>query len=159
MKALTYWQPWATLVVFDVKPWDFRGWRPPRALIGHRMVIHAGARKVSQSEVDQLIRLLEAGGRYAAATALAPIERAIEVLRSGDFPLSCGLGTVLVGEPRSGAEIGADLGALKVNDSDRDYHTNWGWPMLEVERWPEPVPMRGQLGLWNWPEPEWAANG
>lgn len=154
MKALTYWQPWATLVVCGCKPWEFRSWRAPTTIIGERIVIHAGARKVSRREVEQLIRLLEAGGRYAAATALAPVDRAISVLRSGDFPLAAGLGTAVVGEPRSGAAIGADLGILKVNDSDRDYHTNWGWPMLDVERWSEPLPMRGALGLWNWPTPE-----
>lgn len=154
MKAFTFWQPWATLVVAGCKPWEFRSWRPPASIIGQRIVIHAGARKVSQSEVDQLIRLLAAGGRYAAATALQPIDRAIAVLRAGDFPLAAGLGTATVGEPRSGSEIGADLGLLKVNDSDRDYHTNWGWPMLDVEQWFEPLPMRGRQGLWNWPTPE-----
>ncbi|NIJ07193.1 hypothetical protein FHS31_000789 [Sphingomonas vulcanisoli] len=154
MKALTLWQPWASLVVAGAKPFEFRSWRPPAALIGQRIVIHAGARKPSKVEVEQLLKLLRAGGRYAAATALLPIEHAIAVLQLGEWPLACGLGTAIVGEPRSGAEIGADLGALKVNDSDRDYHCNWGWPMLEIERWAEPVPMRGAMGLWAWPEPE-----
>jgi len=156
MKALTFWQPWASLVVADAKPFEFRSWRPPASVIGERIVIHAGARKPSPAEVAQLIRLLQAGGRYAAATALQPIEKALEVLRAGSWPLACGIGTAVVGEPRSGADIGADLGALKVNDSDRDYHTNWGWPMLDVEAWPQPLEMRGAQGLWAWPEPEWA---
>ena len=153
MKALTFWQPWASLVVLGAKPWEFRSWKPPAVLIGERIVIHAGARKVSVREIDQLLKLLRAGGRYAAATALQPVDRAIEVLRSGNFALAAGIGTALVGEPRRGSDIGADLGLLKVNDSDRDYHTNWGWPMLEVEPWPEPIPMRGALGLWRWPTP------
>lgn len=154
MKALTLWQPWASLVVDGAKPWEFRGWRPPRSIIGERIVIHASARPVNRREVEQLIILLRAGGRLAAQTCLVPIEHALAVLYCGEWPLGCGLGTAVVGEPRSGAEIGADLGALKVNDSDRDYHANWGWPMLEIERWPEPIPMRGMQGLWRWPEPE-----
>ena len=156
MKALTLWQPWASLVVAGAKPYEFRSWRPPASIVGERIVIHAGARKPNPAEVSQLIRLLQAGGRYAAATALQPIETAIDVLRRGSWPLACGIGTAIVGEPRSGADIGADLGALKVNDSDRDYHSNWGWPMLDVEAWPAPLEMRGAQGLWAWPEPEWA---
>lgn len=153
MRALTLWQPWASLVVAGAKPFEFRSWRAPGAIIGERLVIHAGARKPSKAEVDQLIKLLTAGDRWAAATALKPVDVALQVLREGAWPLGAGLGTAIIGEPRSGAEIGADLGLLRVNDSDRDYHTNWGWPMLEVERWPEPIAMRGAMGLWAWPTP------
>lgn len=154
MRALTLWQPWASLVIAGAKPYEFRSWRPPSSVIGQRIVIHASARKVDRREVEQLIRLLRAGGRYAAATALTPIERALAILYFEDWPLGCGVGTAVIGEPRSGADIGADLGVPRANDSSRDDHTNWGWPMLDIERWPDPLPMRGAQGLWPWPEPE-----
>lgn len=153
MKALTLWQPWASLVVAGAKPYEFRSWRPPAGIVGQRIVIHAGARKVDQRGLDQLVELLEAGGADAAATALVPIDLALAVLRSADWPLGVGMGSAIVGEPRSGDAIGADLGVLRANDSDREYHSNWGWPMLAIERWPEPVKMRGAMGLWTWPEP------
>ncbi len=54
MKALTIWQPWASLIVAGAKPFEFRGWRAPRSLIGQRIVIHAGATKVAQAEVVEL---------------------------------------------------------------------------------------------------------
>jgi hypothetical protein len=154
MKALTLWQPWASLVVARCKPYEFRKWRAPPSLVGQRIVIHASARRPDRSEVEQLLRLLRAGGRYAAQTCLRPIDEAIAVLRQGGWPLGVGLGSAVVGEPRSGLEIGVDFGAIRVNDSSRDYHANWGWPMLDVEPWPDPIPMRGALGLWTWPEPE-----
>ena len=153
MRALTLWQPWASLVIAGAKPFEFRSWRPPAAIVGQRIVIHAGARKVDRREVDQLIELLEVGGADAAATALAPIDRALAVLRAADWPLGVGVGTAIVGEPRSGDAIGADLGVLRANDSDREYHCNWGWPMLAIERWPEPIKVRGAMGLWAWPDP------
>ncbi|WP_295560551.1 ASCH domain-containing protein [uncultured Sphingomonas sp.] len=158
MKALTLWQPWASLVVAGAKPYEFRSWRAPRSIIGRRIVIHASARKVDGREVDQLRRLLAAGGRYAAQTCLTPIDVALAVLNGGDWPLAAGIGTAIVGEPRSGADIGADFGAINaVNDSDRHLHCNWGWPMENIELWPEPLAMRGAQGLWTWPTPEQVA--
>ncbi|MDC7808826.1 ASCH domain-containing protein [Sphingomonas koreensis] len=153
MKALTLWQPWASLVVSGCKPYEFRKWRAPASVIGQRIVIHASARKPDLREVEQLLRLLRAGGRYAAQTCLAPIDEAIALLELGSWPLAAGLGTAIVGDPRSGIDIGVDFGAIRVNDSSRDYHANWGWPMLEIERWPEPIEMRGAQGLWTWPTP------
>lgn len=162
MKALTIWQPWASLIIIGAKPYEFRGWRPPASVQGQRIVNHAAARKVDWREVHQLIRLLEAGGRYAAQTCLKP-DLALPFLRAAVddpalLPLAAGLGTVRLGEPRNGIEIAAEFGVPRANDSDRDAHANWGWPMLDIERWAEPFPIKGAQGLWNWPDASsWAA--
>lgn len=37
-----------------------------------------------------------------------------------------------------------------LKDSNRTEHTNWGWPMLDVERLLPPVPARGAQGFWKW---------
>jgi hypothetical protein len=155
VKALTIWQPWASLVVTGAKPYEFRGWKPPTSIIGQRIVIHASVRKIDWREVRQLVRLLHAGGRYAAQTCLKPFE-ALTLLAHDEpeLPLGAGLGTAVVGEPRLGTDIAADFGVPRANDSDRDQHANWGWPMLEIERWADPVPMKGMQGLWTWPEPQ-----
>jgi hypothetical protein len=44
LPALTIWQPWATLVIADCKPYEFRTWPAPRHLWGKRIAIHAAAR-------------------------------------------------------------------------------------------------------------------
>jgi hypothetical protein len=47
VKALTIWQPWATLIMIGTKPFEFRRWdyrERERSLEGQRIVIHAGAR-------------------------------------------------------------------------------------------------------------------
>lgn len=166
MKALTIWQPWASLIIAGAKPYEFRGWRPPASIIGQRIVIHAAARKVDIEEVSYLYRIL--GFRdtcpefqsAAAETCLHP-ELALPVLArlfhpdtSKRLPMACGIGTAIVGEPRLGTEIAEEFGVPRANDSDRDHHANWGWPMLDIEAWHEPIPMRGAQGLWNWPTPE-----
>lgn len=165
MKALTVWQPWASLIVAGAKPYEFRGWRLPASLIGQRIVIHAAARSINQAEAWCLYHTIldrdldEESGREAAKTCLIP-EKALPILGGswvpGNLPIAAGLGTAILGEPRNGLEIAEEFGVPRANDSDRDEHANWGWPMLEIERWAEPIPMRGKQGFWNWPEPvEW----
>jgi hypothetical protein len=118
-------------------------------------------------EAKLLLNALDAGGQRAARTCLIP-ERARPVLedalhvdpetldrrtyRAGLLPWGAGVGTAIVGEPRLGGDIGASFGVEFPNDSDRNEHANFGWPMLDVERWFPAVPARGRQGLWNWTE-------
>lgn len=164
MKALTVWQPWASLIIAGAKPYEFRGWRAPRSLIGQRIVIHAAARKIDRELVCDLYNVLFYRGasteiaQAAAETCLIP-EPALPILGRAFFPfrevlpMACGIGTAVLGEPRNGLEIAEEFGVPRANDSDRDEHANWGWPMLEIEQWDEPIPMKGAQGFWNWPTP------
>lgn len=45
MKAISLWQPWASLIACGSKPYETRHWAPPRELIGQRIAIHA-AKKI-----------------------------------------------------------------------------------------------------------------
>ena len=162
MKALTIWQPWASLIVAGAKPFEFRGWRTPASLIGQRIVIHAAARKIDVEEAEHLRRLahfrnVDDGLRAAWAETCLHADKAKPVLLQAvvnELPLAAGIGTAIVGEPRLGTEIAEEFGVPRANDSTRDEHANWGWPMLEIEAWPEPITMRGRQSLWNWPTPE-----
>jgi hypothetical protein len=160
LKALTVWQPWASLIVLGAKPYEFRGWRFPQSMLDKRIVIHAAARRMKPAEVWEILRSLRKGGEEAATTCLHR-DKALEILepllKSNEhdpLPLGCGLGTAVLGEPRNGFEIAEEFGLPSVNDSDRDEHANWGWPMLDVERWDETVPMKGLQGFWGWPTPD-----
>jgi hypothetical protein len=161
MKALTVWQPWASLIIVHAKPYEFRGWRPPGSIIGQRIVIHAAARKIVREDVQLLIdlwryRRTNDMARAAWAETCLIADRSGLVLANamaGALPMACGIGTAIVGEPRLGTDIAAEFGVPRANDSDRDEHANWGWPMLDIEPWETRVPMRGAQGLWNWPTP------
>lgn len=171
MKALTIWQPWASLIIAGAKPFEFRDWPAPRWIIGQRIVIHAGARAMRRSEVEDLQQRL--ADPDAAWTTGLHGEKARQILQwawlqagpqakqRGFFdsaghaytplPLSAGLGTAIVGAPVDGWDACETFGH-KVNDSDRDGQANFAWPMLEIERWPEAQVCRGAQGFWNWPE-------
>ncbi len=159
MKALTIWQPWASLIITGAKPYEFRGWRAPRAVIGQTIVIHAAARKLDVDETLCMLRVLRAREQYPtdAGELCLIAEKAIPVLEAalrGQLPMSAGLGTATLGEPRLGTEIAEEFGVPRANDSDRDEHANWGWPMLDVVAFDQPFPMRGAQGLWTWPDAE-----
>ena len=47
MKAISLWQPWATLIAVGAKPFETRHWAPPRDLIGTTIAIHA-AKKIDK---------------------------------------------------------------------------------------------------------------
>ncbi len=171
MKALTIYQPWASLIMCGAKPYEFRGWSPRErggayaALIGQRIVIHASAKAIARDEINVLLMVLalrdrsEDLARAANATCLHA-DRAMPVLNQAlenVLALGAGLGTAILGKPRSGFDIAEEFGLPRINDSERDEHANFGWPMLDVEVWDQPVPMRGLQGFWKWPTPEWAA--
>jgi hypothetical protein len=47
MKAISLWQPWASLIACGAKPYETRHWAPPRDLIGQPIAIHA-AKKIDK---------------------------------------------------------------------------------------------------------------
>lgn len=153
MKALTIWQPWASLILVGAKPYEFRGWVPPRAMIGTRIAIHAGARPVRSDEVFMLLQQLREPQRHGTPCLVA--EKAEPLLsglmdRPRSIPLSHVLCTAILGEPRRGDDVAAEFGDEAGNDSDREGTFNWGWPLSAIEPLVPPVPTRGAQGFWNW---------
>ncbi len=51
MRAISLWQPWASLIACGAKPYETRDWAPPRALIGQTIAIHA-AKKIDKGAVE-----------------------------------------------------------------------------------------------------------
>lgn len=47
MKAISLWQPWASLIACGAKPYETRSWPPPRDLLGQTIAIHA-AKKIDK---------------------------------------------------------------------------------------------------------------
>ena len=157
--ALTIWQPWATLIAEGMKPFEFRGWAPHQAMWERRIAIHAGARPVRRDEVVAL--LLQLQSRYpgsAAGTGLVRHAEAIALLQRisltpRSLPLSAVLCTAQLGVPIRNHQLAAAMGVDLINDSDRDEHTNWGWPLTEIERLEPFMPARGAQGFWTWRRP------
>jgi hypothetical protein len=50
LPAISLWQPYPSLVACGAKPWETRGYPPPKHLIGHRIALHAAKRRPTRAE-------------------------------------------------------------------------------------------------------------
>lgn len=151
MIALTVWQPWASLIAYGWKPYEFRQWRAPQAHVGKRIAIHAGVRKPERDKIAELAAKLVSSD--CADTGVSP--DAFEALNSWAnnlklLPRGFIVATATLGTPIRNEELAAAMGVEWVRDSDREKHTNWGWPMNAVRRCEPPVQATGKQGIWTW---------
>ena len=134
MKAITLWQPWASLIAYGIKTRETRSRRPPRQLIAsedtelgrihERFAIHAAKRPLTRDELE------------------SPILRALppEVLT---LPLGAVVATALI--TRVDEADGTQL------DPYGDYGAGrFFWTLEAVQRFDEPVPAIGHQGWWDW---------
>lgn len=151
MRALTIWQPWASLIIAGAKPYEFRGWPAPKFVQGERIAIHAGARKVKREEIADLILRLRGGEAWTTALRPAIAMPLLERWHAnpGALPLSSVLGSAVLGTPVLSWKVVGEFGHV-VNDSDRDEHANWAWPLTDIVPMEPIVPATGAQGFWRW---------
>lgn len=140
MKALTLWQPWATLVAIGAKKIETRSWTT-----SHRgpLAIHAAA--FSPEHATQLCHeepffsCLKEGG--------LDVGLAITRLPAGVIVATCQLVEV-VRITKSSAS------ALEEPELSFGNYTpgRWAWVLGDVQALATPVPTRGYPGLWSWSE-------
>lgn len=150
LKVLTVWQPWASLIAIGAKPFEFRSWTPPKSLVGQRIAIHAGARKMVPAEI-RLLRQQLATRAWETCLRDEIASPFIEKILMGEIEPVIGaiVCTAVLGMPRNGLEIAVGFGmprSMLPNDSDRDENANFGWPLSDVEVVMPPVPFRGKQG-------------
>ncbi len=153
LPALTLWQPWATLVVAGVKPYEFRRWPVPKRFWGTRIAIHAGARPVRRSEIDDLIASIRIEQGWGTALDAEPaLDILLRIQERPEFlPRSVVLGTAVMGKPVPAVEaVVAAYGESFRGDSNRIDHQVFGWPLTDIVRFDEPAPARGAQGFWWW---------
>ena len=146
--AITIWQPWASLISAGAKPYEWRGWPAPSRLVGHRIAIHAGARKVKRDEIAAILLDIEREGEAGTSLMIAKAKPLLEMWHTspGMLPLSSVLCTALLGVPITAIQYAAAFNG----DSDRVAHSRWGWPLTEIEPLEPFMPAKGAQGFWWW---------
>ncbi len=148
-RAITIWQPWASLIANGWKRWEFRPHAPPETMWNTRIAIHAGKRRVDVNEVRALLDRLNS--RAAASTGIVDIANAAKLLwqlvdHPSILPLSSVLCTAMMGPPMRNADLARALGVEHTPDA----LSSWGWPLSDVEVLEPFVPATGHQGWWNW---------
>ncbi|MNO23015.1 ASCH domain protein [compost metagenome] len=146
MKAITIIQPWATLIALGEKRFETRNWATK-----HRgqIAIHA-SKKINKAACrEPEIKAALARHGYTVdnlptgvVLAVTELEECWEVSRClrGDIVLEKDGGNTMREDPISKNEE-----AFGWYDPGR-----YAWEMADVRRLPEPIPAKGQQGLWNW---------
>lgn len=136
MKAITLTQPWATLSVVGLKPYETRSWSTSHTGI---LAIHAAARM--DEDAEGLALELE------QQQVVGPFIRAH--LKELGWPTVFPRGSV-VGVAILGHCVRADTVALDRRRFGNFGPRRWAWPLGDGH----PISLvrvRGQLGVWDWP--------
>lgn len=133
IKAITLWQPWASLIachakLYETRSWstNYRGW----------LAIHAAKRKPE--------------GFTAAANVLSEVG----YRKWSQLPTGC-----IVAVAKLTDMISTNDRALVGNLSEQerafgDYSPGrYAWKLADVRRLEEPIAVAGRQGLWNWEVP------
>ena len=120
MKALTLWQPWASLIVLRHKRFETRSWKLD-GLIGERIAIHA-AKRQSEDLDSELINEI-------AKLSLNPAHLSLGAV--------VGTGVITAFYRTEVIAPNLPLPELVLGDFSPG---RWAWRIEDVEALPEPVP-------------------
>jgi hypothetical protein len=137
MKAITVWEPWASLIAAGHKPYEFRPWHPPASMIHKRIAIHAAKRPIDRAEVEAIAR--DPKHYNVKPEGVAMLQR---FLADEDaIPYSAIVCTAGLGRPIKCTELwsGPDINPRM-----------WAWPMVNIEPVIPVVSAVGKQRFWEW---------
>lgn len=139
MKAISLWQPWASLVALQFKKFETRSWKPPKSLIGEPLAIHAAKRwTVEEARFMKqfVLRFPAVGATLAPDHLLRP--------PLGVVLCACTLvdyhPTELIRDSLSEQEL-----AFGNYDDGR-----FAWELEFIRAPKDPIPAQGKQGIWDW---------
>lgn len=133
MRAITLWQPWATLVAVGAKRFETRSWstryRGPLA-------IHAAKRKPEFGSLE--FRNL--------------VTRSLDDLGfTSDLPLGVVVATCELIDAFPVEEMWLELKDLPLEDAFGDWSAGrFAWYLTNIKMLEVPIPARGSQGFWEW---------
>lgn len=163
MPALTLWQPYASLVMAGIKPWETRSWCAPRRLWGSRIAVHAAKRPVRMDDWSHLpaevlrstafVQLLDAW-IYGAVLGTVEVLYCMRVVghghdHHGNLIRFCE-------QPDPDGDLRPDPPLTSFDDDGLgDYSPGrWVWRLRNPQYLADPIYTRGFQRLWTWTPPE-----
>ena len=138
MKIISVWQPFAQLLVTGCKIFETRTWPAPKSLIGQRIAI--ASTKTIRPEQREWVQ--DAFFQECYERALLP--------SFDDLPHGYVVGTVIL----DSMELMTPDFMSEVSAEEKAYghwaEGNYAWRMLHPIALKDPVPIRGQQGIYDW---------
>lgn len=159
MKALSLWQPWASLIAIGAKKIETRSW--PSSYHG-RIAIHAAKRRPARN--DDFDDALEPALLMPLFPHLSMESGPEECRRAFDrLPFGMIVCTAVLEECRKTQPDGEGYGVIPgiALGADERLFGNFepgrfGWILSDVRLCASPlISVRGAQGLWDWTPPEW----
>ena len=134
MRALTLWQPWASLVAIGVKTYETRSWS---TRYRGQLAIHAAKRRTEYMGGEPHKTMLSELNAAGIGWLELPLGRIVAICQLVEcFPVEDLWPELL------------DLG------NEQDFG-NWsagryGWELRDIRMIDPPIPVKGSRGLWEW---------
>ena len=168
MKAITLWQPWASLLACGAKIYETRSWKTDYR---GPIAIHA-AQKPAHKIFSKLIE-------YDTAKLMLECLRPLDIWFPADLPHGCIIATAdlvncwrIVNYPGTNVDMAKNMNIrarldVSINHPDfnkyiipteqemlfGDWTTGrYAWEVKNVKILPEPISAKGHQRLWNWEE-------
>lgn len=178
MKAISLWQPWASLIACGAKPFETRHWAPPRELIGQPIAIHAAKKidkQAAQLAQDLMYGQHKDGGFDLAdklgATMSKTPDRLMGRFGQALMPIGCVVaivrldGAFQLGERAEGTAVPAagvvrrlisrqmpDCFTVRYDDFGDYTPGRWAWLLREVKPLNPPSEVKGHQGFFDLPQ-------
>ncbi len=179
MKAISLWQPWASLIACGAKPYETRDWAPPRDLIGQTIAICA-AKKIDKDAAQMAEELMygqfDNHGGLAERLEASWGNEAISDDLMGKFgqalmPIGCVVCTARLdaafrmgGRAEGTAAPAAnvieritsrempDCFTVRYDDFGNYEPGRWAWLLRDIKPLIPPPPVKGAQGFFNLPQ-------
>ena len=160
MKAITIWQPWASLISCGIKKYETRGW--PTKYRGP-IAIHAAA-KNPQTLPREVRGVLEKYAEYigqldelprGAIIATANLVNVWHIVYNPGTNVDIAKNINIGAESLTTHKHAPDFGDYFVPTEREMELGDWtpgryAWELQNIKLLPKPIPTKGKQGLWNW---------
>lgn len=141
MKAISLWQPWASLIAVGAKRYETRGWQPPASLQGKQLAICAAKTKEGWQYV----------GTHVHPWCLLPGILSARGMTEDSLPYGAVVAVVTLVE----SILLPPLESEEPGDAERacgDWTDGrWAWSLADVIQLRNPVPIMGRQGVFDVP--------
>jgi hypothetical protein len=144
VKAITLWQPWASLVAIEAKKIETRSWHTNyRGWLAIHAALHPPyiATMVCPQAYDRIWEVLSGENRFQL-----PLGKVVAVASLSD----CVRTDHLTGPFTNTQTVPAGSDEYLFGNYEPG---RYGWVLDRIIRLPEPIPAKGAQGIWNWEPP------